>query len=1223
MRLWPALLVLAATAVLAIVTDVAVYDTLAAGRGDVALLAPNGLALMAAVHLVTGFPVDWSVGQGPTNMFFIAVPAEGAIAVQVESSVPCSADGDFNVYDQAAYLGRSACKDGASTFTHLFPILADASQRGIYMRPVRSEALSGWILKLDVADLALDSGPVAWKACVGGCSNLFKLDVPSGRSVQVAVTSEVPCTSPASLAPFIAYDDFAALPVPACEAAGRPFVTTSVFAAVHSASTQLLKVNNALGATDATGHISAVSWRSLGTYGSILDWTAPGGGASAPLDVIVESGSRAVVQVRTLGACAAPAEFVLRDAQLSVPSLCSAYTFGSLTYVLDVAGTHAVSISNGLGEDLGGTLEISRALAIAAGQRGVTWAADRVQHSDVYIFDAGERPMRAYIRATSAGPCTEGGEARFRLADDFTTLGTSSCARGGAMSIFGSALTLFGTRYLKIHNGQPAESVGGTIAIYAVRDLLPDEPDVIVSAAAGHASQLFIAARPSALPVTIQVIIPGRCVPATPTFTALVDFLPVGPSYCDASGTFSLFVHVLARFAVRETSFAIQSGDAATAPLAGQIAAFTLPTVRLQASWQGLSVRPFTYSAPHQLTVGAGQRLALEVLGSAPCSPSVAAFVVYEASTAIGTSSCRDGSAYLKSTFSVAGMHTVRIYNPSSTVLAGRIRAGPASVALALDGGTEPVAVAAKGTSHAYTLTVPPGRSAVLTVTTADCRPGAPAFGVLNFGTLLGSSTCTRRGGLATFSYAVTAGRSGVNLQLVVRNNSAAARLAGTIRAATAIQPGSEGVETASLSIGAGARSGPTLVMVSKDQSHVFTMASGTDCVEGVPSFSVYDGEVFLGYSYCKEVNLAEKSLSQAIASILRLLTSGLVTKSNVVHLNYFEMVLAQPGMYAMDVQNLTELSFDGVMIISVNSAASPSTTSATNVASGTSATSTTSVADLSSVLSMMNGMSSTSATRMTNSTRTTSAPRTILTTNTTSTTGTTGTPSTGALTTTLLPLSIPPVWTIFQYGATGSTVPDVFAFAQTAPVMLEVQDFVCSGNRFAIYDNGVFIGNSTYALNDGCATFAPTVESAAGNLYYTSFERLMPPGAHRITLQVIASVAGHGAAGIRIKYPLSVCALQLSSLFLVKTAEPFAAAEATCQSIGLSLANITTYNFADATRLVYECVGAFSRAFLKSFQGDTYGNSCLALHTSGSVPGGSIGIPPSCAEPLPLLCQA
>lgn len=212
--------------------------------------------------------------------------------------------------------------------------------------------------------------------------------------------------------------------------------------------------------------------------------------------------------------------------------------------------------------------------------------------------------------------------------------------------------------------------------------------------------------------------------------------------------------------------------------------------------------------------------------------------------------------------------------------------------------------------------------------------------------------------------------------------------------------------------------------------------------------------------------------------------------------------------------------------------------------------------------------------------------------------------------------------WTQFKFGPCGSTVHPPFCFNSELPTILKITDYFCIGDRFEIYDNGVCIGKSSEACFDECKTTTGCPDFAYEHEQWSSFTASLTPGHHNITIKVLASPYKEGFGAIRVDPMLYKCCLSHSGLTLIDTPVPYHKAEAACRAFGMKLADVDVYNFNDATKVIFGCAGAFGKAYIKSYWGNNYQDSCLAVYTGSAAPGGAVSTPVNCKTALPVLCQ-
>ena len=95
------------------------------------------------------------------------------------------------------------------------------------------------------------------------------------------------------------------------------------------------------------------------------------------------------------------------------------------------------------------------------------------------------------------------------------------------------------------------------------------------------------------------------------------------------------------------------------------------------------------------------------------------------------------------------------------------------------------------------------------------------------------------------------------------------------------------------------------------------------------------------------------------------------------------------------------------------------------------------------------------------------------------------------------------------------------------------------------------------------------------------------------------------------------------SQFAILRERLPYAQAECACKQLNMHLADLTIFNFLDASHELYKELGASKHAWIRSWNGDKYApGTCLALWTGASGPGGAIAQPRSCDEPIPVVCQ-
>ncbi|KAI8883129.1 hypothetical protein K501DRAFT_141217, partial [Backusella circina FSU 941] len=75
------------------------------------------------------------------------------------------------------------------------------------------------------------------------------------------------------------------------------------------------------------------------------------------------------------------------------------------------------------------------------------------------------------------------------------------------------------------------------------------------------------------------------------------------------------------------------------------------------------------------------------------------------------------------------------------------------------------------------------------------------------------------------------------------------------------------------------------------------------------------------------------------------------------------------------------------------------------------------------------------------------------------------------------------------------------------------------------------------------------------------------------------------------------------------------------CESIGAELVSVNNSNFADLTQMIVKCLGPGQKAWINSWDGNTFANSPLAIWTGLQSGSGSININIE-KEPLFAICS-
>ena len=259
--------------------------------------------------------------------------------------------------------------------------------------------------------------------------------------------------------------------------------------------------------------------------------------------------------------------------------------------------------------------------------------------------------------------------------------------------------------------------------------------------------------------------------------------------------------------------------------------------------------------------------------------------------------------------------------------------------------------------------------------------------------------------------------------------------------------------------------------------------------------------------------------------------------------------------------------------------------------------------------------------------------------------------------------------WQPFFFGsndtwAVASNTSEAFYTNYKISTVIRITDAFETGDRFALYLNGTFLGNTTIGtINSTTYTTNPDESWVQSN--YSHGEWLIPAGLHRFTIKVLNSVDPIGSgAFIRTdvnpaiecgkcrptceiikgpckcfpvadpQNPPGCCANNPTKIFpLCKEASGILtmikgyftrdqAIEA-CAQMNLRLAEINSANFEGLNQFGFICNGnQVAQSWIRSWNGDDYQNACLVV-SSGSFGGtGSINVQP-CQSKHYALCQA
>ena len=260
--------------------------------------------------------------------------------------------------------------------------------------------------------------------------------------------------------------------------------------------------------------------------------------------------------------------------------------------------------------------------------------------------------------------------------------------------------------------------------------------------------------------------------------------------------------------------------------------------------------------------------------------------------------------------------------------------------------------------------------------------------------------------------------------------------------------------------------------------------------------------------------------------------------------------------------------------------------------------------------------------------------------------------------------------WQPFYFGAAGtwalaSNSSGAFYVNYPVATVISITDAFKTGDRFALYLNGTFLGNTTLSSSNYTSyTIYPNEAWVQSN--YSHGEWLIPAGLHRLTIKVLESVMsataeGSGAfiradinpaipcgkcrplcsAGPCKCFPLPdpqnppgccpnnppkifpICKEASGRFTMIKGQFTRDQGIEACAQMDLRLAEVNSANFDGINQFAFICNGnQVAQSWIRSWNGDDYQNACLIL-SSGSFGGtGAINAQP-CESKNYVLCEA
>ncbi len=178
-------------------------------------------------------------------------------------------------------------------------------------------------------------------------------------------------------------------------------------------------------------------------------------------------------------------------------------------------------------------------------------------------------------------------------------------------------------------------------------------------------------------------------------------------------------------------------------------------------------------------------------------------------------------------------------------------------------------------------------------------------------------------------------------------------------------------------------------------------------------------------------------------------------------------------------------------------------------------------------------------------------------------------------------------VWTRFNFWEAGSPANEVFQFIINKPHLLDVTDYLCSGESFTVVnleDGEIMVSTKGRGAFDNCLTRAESPQQAWNSENFSHARHLLAAGDYKIQIYATESPAGAGKGAVRLE-SIRVSSKAREALRLVESKLPFRYATEVCDLFGLELAHIGSANEAiQAFKFIHDTLGPNEVAFIAGY---------------------------------------
>lgn len=177
--------------------------------------------------------------------------------------------------------------------------------------------------------------------------------------------------------------------------------------------------------------------------------------------------------------------------------------------------------------------------------------------------------------------------------------------------------------------------------------------------------------------------------------------------------------------------------------------------------------------------------------------------------------------------------------------------------------------------------------------------------------------------------------------------------------------------------------------------------------------------------------------------------------------------------------------------------------------------------------------------------------------------------------------------WKEFQFWESGSFANEEFKFEINTAHILDVTDFKCTGDAFAVFNaksSAEIISSKVTGAYDGCLTFADTPQQAWNSENFSHLRHVLPMGKYHLKTVAISSPAGAGSGAIRLE-PIRFSKLNRERFRIIESKLPWRYAAEVCRLYDLELASLNSENeVIKAFKLIYDALGPKETAFIRRF---------------------------------------